>query len=153
MTVVPPGAQPTPPTALTSDQLEEVERQLAYVTRGTAQVLPAGGLKAHLASSLRTGKPLRVKFGVDPSGSEMTLGHAVVLRTLRRFQDCGHTAILLIGDFTGQVGDPTGRSAVRKELTLADTTDNGRPVRRAGDRWCSRLTTWRSAATPSGSLP
>jgi len=99
------------------DDLGDVIRDL---TRVAAQVLPAGGLEA----KLREGRPLRVKLGIDPSGSELTLGHAVVLRALRRFQDHGHTAVLIIGDVTGQVGDPTGRSQVRGVLSAEQTAAN-----------------------------
>lgn len=93
---------------------------LQAITRTAAQVLPEGGLAAKLA----LGRPLRVKLGIDPSGSELTLGHAVVLRALRRFQDLGHIAVLIIGDVTGQVGDPTGRSAVRGVLSAEQTETN-----------------------------
>lgn len=93
---------------------------LQAITSTAAQVLPEGGLAAKLA----LGRPLRVKLGIDPSGSELTLGHAVVLRALRRFQDLGHIAVLIIGDVTGQVGDPTGRSAVRGVLSAEQTETN-----------------------------
>lgn len=96
----------------------------ADLSRGAAQVLPPDGLIALLATARRQGRPLRVKFGIDPSGSELTLGHAVVLRKLRQSQDHGHTAVLVIGDFTGTVGDPTGRSAARNAMTLSETTRN-----------------------------
>ncbi|MCB0203174.1 MAG: tyrosine--tRNA ligase, partial [Anaerolineae bacterium] len=77
-------------------------------------MLPADGLAPRLARAASERRPLRVKLGIDPSGTELTLGHAVVLRKLRQFQDLGHTAVLIVGDFTGRVGDPTGRSEVRK---------------------------------------
>ena len=94
----------------------------AALSRHAAQVLPEGGLAAKLA----LGRPLRIKFGIDPSGSSLSIGHAVVLRTLRRFQDAGHTAVLIIGDITGTVGDPTGRSAVRNVLSVEETTANAK---------------------------
>ena len=72
----------------------------------TTDVLPQGGLASRLASARREGRPLRVKLGIDPSGSDLTLGHAVVLRKLRQFQDTGHLAVLIVGDFTGMVGIP-----------------------------------------------
>ena len=91
---------------------------------GAAQVLPAGSLGPRARRGRGAGRPLRVKLGIDPSGSELTLGHAVVLRKLRQFQDLGHLAVLIIGDFTGMVGDPTGRSAVRSMLTAEQTAAN-----------------------------
>ena len=78
------------------------------VESGLAEVLPGDGLAAAYEMAEREGRPLRVKFGIDPSGDELTIGHAVPLRKLRQFQDQGHTAVLIIGDFTGMVGDPTG---------------------------------------------
>lgn len=80
---------------------------------GAAQILPSDGLAERLLTAEKQGRPLRVKFGIDPSGSELTLGHAVALRKLRQFQDFGHTAVLVVGGFTGQVGDPSGRTATR----------------------------------------
>ncbi|HLY33693.1 MAG TPA: tyrosine--tRNA ligase, partial [Jatrophihabitantaceae bacterium] len=80
---------------------------------GAAQILPADGLAERLAAAAREHRPLRVKLGIDPSGASLTLGHAVVLRKLRQFQDFGHTAVLVVGGFTGQVGDPSGRTATR----------------------------------------
>lgn len=80
---------------------------------GAAQILPAEGLAERMLAARREDRPLRVKLGIDPSGSDLTLGHAVVLRKLRQFQDQGHTAVLVVGGFTGQVGDPSGRTATR----------------------------------------
>jgi tyrosyl-tRNA synthetase len=80
---------------------------------GAAQILPADGLAERLLASETQARPLRVKLGIDPSGADLTLGHAVVLRKLRQFQDFGHTAVLVVGGFTGQVGDPSGRAATR----------------------------------------
>ncbi|MCA1823522.1 MAG: tyrosine--tRNA ligase, partial [Frankia sp.] len=94
------------------------------LTAGAAQVLPEGALAARLAEAERAGRPLRVKLGIDPSGMHLTLGHAVVLRKLRQFQDAGHLAVLIIGDFTGQVGDPSGRSATRSLLDAETTAAN-----------------------------
>jgi tyrosyl-tRNA synthetase len=108
---------PPPPSAA-------VQRQVEILSAGAAQVLPAGSLAGRLADAEVGGRPLRVKLGIDPSGSELTLGHAVVLRKLRQFQDLGHLAVLIIGDFTGMVGDPTGRSAVRSMLTAEQTANN-----------------------------
>lgn len=92
------------------------------LTEGATNVLPPDGL----AVALARGRALRVKFGIDPSGPELTLGHAVVLRRLRRFQELGHTAVLVIGDVTGTVGDPTGRTTGRVAMTHEQTTANAR---------------------------
>ena len=92
---------------------------LTLLSSGAAEIVPDGAL----ADRLALGRPLRVKFGVDPSRPDLTLGHAVVLRKLRRFQDLGHTAVLIIGDFTGMVGDPSGRSETRPMLTPQEMAD------------------------------
>jgi tyrosyl-tRNA synthetase len=97
---------------------------LATLTAGAEQVLPAGALATRLREADEQGRPLRVKLGIDPSGSELTLGHAVVLRKMRQFQDQGHLAVLIVGDFTGMVGDPTGRSATRNLLSADETATN-----------------------------
>ncbi|MFL6137959.1 MAG: tyrosine--tRNA ligase [Frankiaceae bacterium] len=97
---------------------------LAVLTAGTAAVLPEGALGGRLAEAGRAGRPLRVKLGIDPSGSELTLGHAVVLRKLRQFQDLGHLAVLIVGDFTGMVGDPSGRTQGRAMLSMEETVAN-----------------------------
>lgn len=94
------------------------------LTSGAAQVLPEGGLADKLLTADREGRPLRVKLGIDPSGADLTLGHAVVLRKLRQFQDLGHLAVLVVGDFTGQVGDPTGRTNTRTMRTAEETARN-----------------------------
>jgi tyrosyl-tRNA synthetase len=83
------------------------------LSAGAAQILPPDGLMERLSAAHEEGRPLRVKLGIDPSGAQLTLGHAVVLRKLRQFQDLGHTAVLVVGGFTGQVGDPSGRTATR----------------------------------------
>jgi tyrosyl-tRNA synthetase len=91
---------------------------------GAAQILPSDGLAERLLAAQREDRPLRVKLGIDPSGSDLTLGHAVVLRKLRQFQDLGHTAVLVVGGFTGQVGDPSGRTATRVAQSAADVIAN-----------------------------
>ena len=96
---------------------------LAY---GAAEILPTDGLAERLSAASRERRPLRVKLGIDPSGSELTLGHAVVLRKLRQFQDLGHLAVLVVGGFTGQVGDPSGRTATRSAQSAADVVANAR---------------------------
>ncbi|SHG78771.1 tyrosyl-tRNA synthetase [Jatrophihabitans endophyticus] len=93
---------------------------------GAAQILPADGLAERLSAARREDRPLRVKLGIDPSGTDLTLGHAVVLRKLRQFQDLGHTAVLVVGGFTGQVGDPSGRTATRAAQSADDVVANAR---------------------------
>lgn len=90
--------------------------QLELLRRGLADELPAGGLEDKLRTAAAAGRPLRVKLGVDPTASGVHLGWAVVLRKLRQFQECGHTAVLILGDFTAQVGDPSGKSRTRRRL-------------------------------------
>ena len=99
--------------------MDSVELQLARLLHGTADVIA----RSEFAKRLSLGRPLRVKLGLDPTASDLHLGHAVVLRTLRRFQDEGHVAVLIIGDFTAMVGDPTGKSAARPRLTKAQVDD------------------------------
>jgi tyrosyl-tRNA synthetase len=93
---------------------------------GAAQILPADGLAERLLAARRESRPLRVKLGIDPSGSDLTLGHAVVLRKLRQFQDLGHTAVLVVGGFTGQVGDPSERTSTRTAKSAEDVIANAR---------------------------
>ncbi len=94
------------------------------LSSGAAQILPADGLAERLVAAQKQGRPLRVKLGIDPSGSDLTLGHAVVLRKLRQFQDFGHTAVLVVGGFTGQVGDPSGRTATRVAQSVEQVIAN-----------------------------
>ncbi|MGI8761794.1 MAG: tyrosine--tRNA ligase [Jatrophihabitantaceae bacterium] len=99
-----------------SDELElppHLRDTYDVLASGAAQILPPDGLAERLGAADREQRPLRVKLGIDPSGAQLTLGHAVVLRKLRQFQDFGHTAVLVVGGFTGQVGDPSGRTATR----------------------------------------
>jgi tyrosyl-tRNA synthetase len=93
-----------------------IDEQLAYLTRGAEEVIRVEELRAKLERSAATGKPLRVYLGVDPTAPDIHLGHTVVLRKLKHFQDIGHTAIFLIGDFSAMIGDPTGRSETRPPL-------------------------------------
>src|SRR4051812_21297614 len=85
----------------------------AQLTAHAVDVLPAGGLAQKLALAEREGRPLRVKLGIDPTTADIHLGHCVVFQQLRQFQDAGHTAVLIIGDYTARVGDPSGRSKTR----------------------------------------
>ena len=101
-----------------------VDEQLTYLKKGSAEIIRESDLRAKLAKSQSTGKPLRVKLGMDPTAPDLHLGHTVVLRKLKHFQDLGHTAIFLIGDFTGMIGDPTGRSVTRPPLTREQIEEN-----------------------------
>ena len=101
-----------------------VDEQLTYLKKGAAEIIREADLRAKLEKSRATGKPLRVKLGMDPTAPDLHLGHTVVLRKLKHFQDLGHTAIFLIGDFTGMIGDPTGRSATRPPLSREQVEQN-----------------------------
>jgi len=101
-----------------------VEEQLAYLKKGAAEIIRESELRERLDKSAKTGKPLRVKAGFDPTAPDLHLGHTVLIRKLKHFQDMGHTAIFLIGDFTGLIGDPSGRSATRKALTREEIDRN-----------------------------
>jgi tyrosyl-tRNA synthetase len=101
-----------------------IEQQLALIRRGTEEIIPEQELRTKLERSRENGTPLKVKLGCDPSRPDLHIGHAVVLRKLRHFQDLGHQAILVIGDFTASIGDPSGRSKTRPQLTLEETRAN-----------------------------
>ena len=101
-----------------------VEDQLAYIKKGAAEIIHEPELRARLEKSLASGKPLRVKAGFDPTAPDLHLGHTVLMRKLKHFQDLGHTVIFLIGDFTGMIGDPTGRSVTRPPLSREDVLRN-----------------------------
>src|ERR1700747_3749079 len=102
---------------MTNSNFKPVAEQLAYLKKGVAEIIPEAELSAKLQESLKTGKPLRVYLGVDPTAPDLHLGHTVVLRKLKHFQDVGHTAVFLIGDFSAMIGDPTGVSETRPRLT------------------------------------
>jgi tyrosyl-tRNA synthetase len=101
-----------------------VDEQLTYLKKGAAEIIRESDLRAKLEKSLKTGKPLRVKLGMDPTAPDLHLGHTVVLRKLKHFQDLGHTAIFLIGDYTGMIGDPSGRSVTRPPLSREQIEQN-----------------------------
>jgi tyrosyl-tRNA synthetase len=103
-----------------------VEEQLAYLKKGAAEVIPEADLKTKLENSAKTGTPLRAYLGVDPTAPDIHLGHTVVLRKLKHFQDLGHTAIFLIGDFSAMIGDPTGQSETRPPLTREQVAANAK---------------------------
>lgn len=98
-------------------EFKPVDQQLEYIKKGTFEIIRESDLRHKLEKSRASGKPLRVKAGFDPTAPDLHLGHTVLLRKLKHFQDLGHTVIFLIGDFTGMIGDPTGRSATRPPLS------------------------------------
>ncbi len=102
-----------------------VNEQLDLIKRGAAEIIPEEELARKLERATKEKTPLNVKLGCDPSRPDLHLGHSVVLRKLRQFQDLGHTAILIVGDFTGMIGDPSGRNKARPSMTLEETRQNG----------------------------
>jgi len=111
---------------MTESNFKPVAEQLAYLKKGVAEIIPADEFKAKLENSFKTGKPLRVYLGVDPTAPDLHLGHTVVLRKLKHFQDMGHTAVFLIGDFSAMIGDPTGVSETRPPLTREQVDANAK---------------------------
>jgi tyrosyl-tRNA synthetase len=107
-------------------KFKPVAEQLVYLKKGVAEIIPEAELTAKLEKSRMTGKPLRVYLGVDPTAPDIHLGHTVVLRKLKHFQDLGHTAIFLIGDFSAMIGDPTGQSETRPPLTREQVDANAK---------------------------
>src|SRR2546429_3745183 len=101
-----------------------VDEQLTYIKKGSSEIVKESELRTKLEKSVASGKPLRVKAGFDPTSPDLHLGHTVLLRKLKHFQDLGHTVIFLIGDFTAMIGDPTGRSVTRPPLSREDITRN-----------------------------
>src|ERR671919_1446109 len=98
-------------------KLMTIDEQLSYLRKGTVEIIREAELRAKLERSAKTGKPLRVKLGLDPTAPDIHIGHTVVIRKLRAFQDLGHTVIFLIGDFTGMIGDPSGKNVTRPPLS------------------------------------
>jgi tyrosyl-tRNA synthetase len=133
-----------------------VEEQLAYLKKGVHEIIREEDLRAKLEKSRRTGKPLRAKLGVDPTAPDIHLGHTVVIRKLKHFQDMGHIAVFLIGDFTAMVGDPTGQNETRPPLSHEQVQANSRtyleqvfkildPVKteiRYNSEWLDKLTSY-----------
>ncbi len=103
-----------------------VEEQLTYIKKGSSEIIRESELREKLEKSRAAGKPLRVKAGFDPTAPDLHLGHTVLLRKLKHFQDLGHTVIFLIGDFTGMIGDPAGRSATRPQLSAEELMKNAK---------------------------
>ncbi|TSA25049.1 tyrosine--tRNA ligase [bacterium] len=111
---------------LTKELFPPLNEQMDLIRRGVSEIIPEDDLVKKLEKSIKTNTPLRVKLGCDPSRPDLHLGHSVVLRKLRQFQDLGHQAILIIGDFTGMIGDPSGRNKTRPSLTIEETRLNGK---------------------------
>lgn len=103
-----------------------IQEQLAFLQRGTDSIVPEEGLKEKLELAQKEKRQLRVKLGIDPTRSDIHIGFAVVLRKMRQFQDLGHRVVLIIGDFTAMIGDPSGKSKTRPMLTLEQTRENGK---------------------------
>src|ERR1039457_3963600 len=106
-----------------------VDEQLAYIKKGAAEIVKESELRAKLERSLASGKPLRIKAGFDPTAPDLHLGHTVLLRKMKHFQDLGHTVIFLIGDMTSLIGDPTGRNITRPPMTREDINRNAETYR------------------------
>src|ERR687895_1259759 len=119
--MIPQG--PTRPSGrLALGRMDATGSDAARLGRNAVEILPSGALEARLAA----GRPLRVKLGLDPTASDLHLGHTVVLQKLREFQDAGHTVVLIVGDYTARVGDPSGRSATRPVLSSEEIDANAR---------------------------
>jgi len=102
----------------------DIQQQLTLLSRGALEILPKGALEAKLRLAEKENRPLRVKAGFDPTAPDLHLGHTVLLEKLRQFQQCGHQVVFLIGDFTGMIGDPTGKNETRPPLTKEDVLAN-----------------------------
>ena len=107
-----------------------LEQQLEIIKRGTVEVIPEEELVQKLKNSVETGKPLVIKLGLDPTAPDIHLGHTVVLQKMRQFQELGHKIIIILGDFTGRIGDPTGKSETRKQLTEKEVLENAKTYER-----------------------
>lgn len=110
--------------SLTPEQTELVDRQVEDLMRGIVEIVPKEAFRDKIAKSVVTGKPLNIKLGMDPSAPDVHIGHTVVLHKLRQFQEYGHHVQMLIGDFTGRIGDPSGKSETRKVLTSEQVAAN-----------------------------
>lgn len=111
---------------LTSKELLSVKEQVRIITKGASEVIQVDELKEKLSNSIKNNKPLIIKFGLDPSAPDIHLGHSVPLRKLRQMQDLGHKVVIIIGDFTGRIGDPTGKSKTRKPLSDEEVKENAK---------------------------
>src|SRR5574344_1729175 len=107
-------------------QFRPVKEQLDILLRGVIDIVPREELEKKLRKSYDTGTPLRIKLGVDPTAPDVHFGHTVVMRKLRQFQDLGHTVVLIIGDYTAQIGDPSGRNKARPRLSHEQVLENAK---------------------------
>ncbi len=144
----PPAVAPLTSSEPLSGPASSPSEAAAWLARNAVDVLPAGGLEAKLARAATEGRPLRVKLGIDPTSADIHLGHTVVLRKLREFQELGHRVELIIGDYTARVGDPSGRAVTRPMLEPAEIEANARTYQEQAlkvlDR--SRVDVWRNGA-------
>src|SRR5437773_4018054 len=101
-----------------------VDEQLTYLRKGMAEIIREEDLRERLIEAAKTGRKLRIKAGFDPTAPDLHLGHTVLLRKMKHFQDLGHTVIFLIGDMTGMIGDPTGRNITRPPMTREEINQN-----------------------------
>ncbi|TAM38585.1 tyrosine--tRNA ligase [bacterium] len=108
----------------------DINRQLEIIKRGAVEILSEEELRKKLEASIKSGKPLKIKAGFDPTAPDLHLGHTVLLRKLRQFQELGHEVYFLIGDFTGRIGDPSGRSEIRKQLTKKQVVENAKTYKK-----------------------
>ena len=106
--------------------MQSIDLQMEIILRGAAEVISEEELRKKLLRSIETGKPLRVKAGFDPTAPDLHIGHTVLLQKMKQFQDLGHEVIFLIGDFTGMIGDPTGKSETRPPLTPEQVKANAK---------------------------
>src|SRR5580692_8598485 len=107
-------------------QFPPVADQLALIRRGVEKIVPESELAPRLEQSFKTGTPLRIKYGIDPTGIDVHLGHTVPLRKIRQFQELGHQAVIIIGNYTALVGDPSGRDQTRARLTQTQGEENAK---------------------------
>ena len=108
----------------------DIDRQIEIIKRGAVEIISEGELRKKLEQSIKTKRPLKIKAGFDPTAPDLHLGHTVLLRKLRQFQDLGHEVYFLIGDFTGQIGDPSGRSEIRKQLSKKEVAKNAQTYKK-----------------------
>src|SRR5919201_3402231 len=104
----------------------KIDEQLVYLRKGMAEIIREEDLRERLVQAAKSGRPLRVKAGFDPTAPDLHLGHTVLLRKMKHFQDLGHTVIFLIGDMTGMIGDPTGRNVTRPPMTSEEIAVNAK---------------------------
>ena len=106
--------------------MDFIREQIRIIAKGAAEIINLDDLEQKLIKARQRGRPLTVKLGLDPTAPDIHLGHTVVLRKIKQIQDLGHRAVIIIGDFTGMIGDPTGKSKTRKQLSRAEVIDNAR---------------------------